>query len=48
MIKALMNKLRESFFKSTEIWDNNILVPVRINFDNFELKIVKIVASLVS
>ena len=35
------------FWKSTEIWDNNILVSVRIDLDYFELKIVNIVASLV-
>ena len=43
-----MNKLRESlFWKSTDSWENNILVYARIDIDNFELKIVKIVASLV-
>ena len=46
--KILMNKLRESlFWKSTDSWDNNIIVSVRIDPDNFELKTVKIVASLV-
>ena len=47
MTKTLMNKLREIFLKSTDNWDNNILVSVRIDPDNFELKIVNIVASLV-
>ena len=48
MTKTLMNKLRDIFcWKSTESWDNNILVSVRVDIDNFELKIVKIVASMV-
>ena len=46
MNKTLMNKLRESLFlKSTDSWDNKIIVSVIINLENFELKIVKIVAS---
>ena len=48
MTKKLTNQLRESLFlKSTDSWDNNILISVRIDIDNFEVKIVKIVASLV-
>ena len=48
MNKMLMNKLRESLFlKSIDSWDKNILVSVSIDLDNFGLKIVKIVASLV-
>ena len=47
MTKNLMNKLRESlFWKSTENWDNNIFFSVRINLENFESKIAKIVPSL--
>ena len=38
---------RVFFWKSTESWDNKILVSVRIDLDNLEVKIVKIVASLV-
>ena len=46
--KTPMNKLRDSLFlKSTDSWDNNILISVSIDIDNFELKIVKIVVSLV-
>ena len=34
--KTLINNLRESFFlKSTDSWDNNIIVSVRIDIDNF-------------
>ena len=48
MTKTLMNKLIEILFrKSTDSWDNNILVSVRIDLDNFELNIVKVVSSLV-
>ena len=34
-----MNKLRKSFFlKSTESWDNNILVSLRIDLDKFRVE----------
>ena len=33
--------------KFTDSWDNKILVSVRIYLDDFELKIVNIVASLI-
>ena len=43
-----MNKLRDSlFWKSTYSWDNKILVSLSIDIDNFELKIVNIVVSMV-
>ena len=43
-----MNKLRESlFWKSTDSWYKNILISVRIYLDNFGVKIVNIVVSLV-
>ena len=48
MTKKLMNKLRESSsFNSIDSWDNNILVNVSIDLEHFDLKIVKIVVSLV-
>ena len=48
MTKTMMNKLIESLFLNpTDSWDNNILVYVSIDLDNFELKIVNIVVSLV-
>ena len=48
MTKTLMNKLRESlFWKSTDSWENKILVSERIYLENFELKINKIVVGLV-
>ena len=43
-----MNKLREIlFWNCTNSWDSNIAVSVRIDFDNFYLKIFEIVLSLV-
>ena len=48
MSKTPMNKLRESFFlKCKDSYENKVLVSVRIGLDNFELKMVKIVVSLV-
>ena len=48
MTKTMMNKLRESLFlNTTDSRDNTILVSVSIDLENSELKIVKIVASLV-
>ena len=48
MNKTMLNKLRESFFKMcTSSWDNNITVFVRVESEDFDLKIVNIVVSLV-
>ena len=48
MTKTLMNNLKESLFlKSTDSWYNKIIVSVRIDLDNFKLKIFKIVVILV-
>ena len=35
------------FWKSTDSWDNNISVSMRVNFDNFDLKKVEIILILV-
>ena len=48
MTKTMVNKLIEIFvLKSTDSWDNKILVSVRTDLDNSKLKIVNIVVSLV-
>ena len=48
MTKTLMNNLREFFsWNCTDSWANNISVSVRVNFENFGLKIVDIVLSFV-
>ena len=47
MTRTLMKKLREIlFWNCIDSWDNNILVSVRVDYDNFELKIFKIVSIL--
>ena len=47
MTKTLMNKLRYIFLKVYIQFGKNILFSVRVDLENFDLKIVKIVLSLV-
>ena len=47
MTKVLTNKLRDILFRQgTGSWDNNIPVSLRVEFYNFDVKIVQIVLSL--